>query len=77
MSVVITLKFPLENGTNSLTMRPPRVRDQLAADKTPGGDGDKEIMMFANLCEVTPNEISDLYMSDYRQLQKVFKDFLS
>jgi len=78
MSVgVITLKFPNNPAADKLTMRRPKVRDMLAAEKAKGNDAEKEILLFANLCEVAPADIEALDMADYQQLQKVYKDFLS
>lgn len=73
----ITLKYPLENGVTELKMRRPKVRDMMTADKAEGSDADKEITMFANLCEVTPEELHDLDMADYQQVQKAYKAFLA
>jgi hypothetical protein len=77
MSQFITLKFPLENGTKGLTLRRPKVRDMLASEKAKGSDGEKEVVLFANLCEVTPEEIGALDMIDYKQLQEAYQNFLS
>jgi hypothetical protein len=38
-------------------------------------DEEKEIRLFANLCEVTPNIIEELDESDYANLQKAYMDF--
>lgn len=74
---VIDLKYPLEDGTNRLNMRRPKVRDMLAADKAKGSDAEKEIAMFANLCEVAPGDIEALDMADYKELQTAYSGFLS
>lgn len=76
----IQLNYPVElNGltVNELNIRRPKVRDMLAADKSKGSEADKEIRMFANLCEVEPNVIEGLDLSDYANLQKVYQGFLS
>lgn len=77
---IIQLKYPVElNGltVDELSIRRPKVRDMLAADKSAGSEADKEIRMFANLCEVDPNVVEGLDLSDYSNLQKVYQDFLS
>jgi hypothetical protein len=74
---LIKLKYPLENGLNTITLRRPKVRDMLAADKAKGGDAEREVALFANLAELTPEDIANLDMADYKQLQDVYKDFLS
>ena len=59
---------------------PPKRTKHLAAyagDKAGGTDAEKEIRIFANLCEVSPDVIEGLDMADYRALQKVYEGFLS
>ena len=76
----IKLQFPVEhNGGEiaSLKMRRPRVRDQRVADKSADDVGDKEIALFANLCEVDPEVIHDLDLADYTNVQEAYKGFLS
>lgn len=60
-----------------LQMRRPKVKDQLAADKFGGGDAEKEVRLFANLCEVAPDTIEELDLADYTKLQGEYKGFLS
>lgn len=76
----IQLTYPVEiNGqtTNELNVRRPKVRDMLVADKAQGSEAEKEIRMFANLCEVEPGVIEGLDLIDYSNLQKVYQGFLS
>jgi len=63
--------------TSVLHLRRPKVRDMLSVEKTTEGDAEKEINLFANLCEVPPDSLMELDMSDYAKLQKVYQDFLS
>lgn len=60
-----------------LVLRAPRVRDMLAAEKTGGTDAEKEVAMFANLCEVSREVILELHAADYMALQKAYAGFLS
>lgn len=76
-SETIELLFPLETGISKLTMRRPKVRDIRAASQVGGGDVEVEIAMFANLCEVAPEDINNMDMADYGAIQKVYKSFLS
>lgn len=62
---------------NELTVRRPKVRDMLAMENTSKSDAEKEINLFANLCEVTPQSLHELDMADYSKLQKAYQDFLS
>ena len=76
----ITLTHPIEwNGTkiNSLSMRRPKVRDMIAADRFKGSNGEKEASMFANLCEVESDMIAELDLADYKRLQEAYTNFLS
>lgn len=50
-----------------LTMREPRVEDQLAAK---GGNDEREIALVANLCEIAPAEIRALTIRNYKRLQQ-------
>ncbi|MFK7865881.1 MAG: phage tail assembly protein [Alphaproteobacteria bacterium] len=76
----IKLSRPIEwNGTKigALTMRRPKVRDMIAADRIKGNDGEKEANIFANLCEVELDMILELDLADYQQLQQTYTGFLS
>ena len=75
----ITLQFPVEIGGAKITelaMRRSKVKDRLAVSKMQGTDADKEIRLFANLCEVEPSVIEELDELDYKKLQEVFTSFL-
>jgi len=58
-----------------LNLRRPKVRDVILAAKLGGSDEEKEVRMFANLCEVTPETIEDLDIADYKELQESYKAF--
>ncbi|MGZ4954445.1 MAG: phage tail assembly protein [Methylobacter sp.] len=73
----LQLQYPLESGITHITLRRPKVRDMLASDKAKGSDAEKEIALFANLCEVAPVDIEALDMADYQALQKAYQGFLS
>ena len=78
--VEIKLTEPVEvNGERfeQLSIRAPRVRDLLMASKFDGSDEEKEVRIFANLCEVPPEVVEELTIRDYQQLQKAYQGFLS
>lgn len=80
MNEEITLKHPVEfqgQTINTLNLRRPKVKDMLAAQKTKGSDAEREVAMFANLCEQDPRMIEELEMADYLQLQDTYSGFLS
>jgi len=79
MRTDITLDYPIEiDGVEVkvLKMRRPKVRDMIASDKSRGGNEEKEVRFFANLCEVTEKDIEGLDLADYKKLQDTFNDFL-
>ena len=75
----IELKYPIESNGESLSqlsMRRSKVKDRLIVAKMKtASDEEKEIRLFANLCEVSPNIIEDLDESDYAKLQNSYMDF--
>lgn len=76
----IELKHPVAvagEEVKVLHLRRPKVKDQLAADKGAGGNAEKEIRLFANLCEVAPAVIEELDLADYRAVQEAYSAFLS
>ena len=48
----------------------------LAADKRAGSEAEKEVRMFAHLCEVAPGVIDALDLADYTTLRETYKGFL-
>jgi hypothetical protein len=59
-------------------MRAPTVGDNLAIHEMKAtSDARRELNLFANLCELTPDDIQKMKMKDYVKLQKAFADFLS
>lgn len=79
MSNTIQLKFPITiDGTEykELTMRRSKIKDRLAVSKIKDkGDEEKEITLFANLCDVTPSVMQELDEIDYAEIQKVYMSF--
>lgn len=79
MQTIIELKYPVSsNGENlnKLTMRRSKVRDRLVVAKMKNSSNEeKEINLFANLCEVTPSTIEELDESDYVNLQQAYTNF--
>jgi hypothetical protein len=54
------------------------VGDNLAIhEMKASSDARREMHLFANLCELSPDDITKLRMKDYGKLQKAFSDFLS
>ena len=60
-------------STGTIKGRTPKVKDmQLVKDIT--NDIDREIALIGNLCEMTPSEVGDLELTDYKL---VLKELLS
>jgi hypothetical protein len=75
----ITLDFPIKfKGLDikTLTLRRAKVKDQLRASKLNKSAEEKEMFVFANLCDVEPDCIGELDMADYQKLQDGYSDFL-
>jgi hypothetical protein len=77
----IELKYPIEfSGQNiaDLNMRRSKIKDRLLVAKMKTtSDEEKEIRLFANLCEVEPKVIEELDEADYSNLQKVYLGFFN
>lgn len=74
----IKLQFPVNiDGAEyaKLTMRRSKVKDRLAVASMKGSDEEKEISLFANLCEVSPEVVKELDEVDYAAVQKVYMGF--
>ncbi|MCG7868182.1 MAG: phage tail assembly protein [Candidatus Thiodiazotropha taylori] len=61
----------------ALKMRRPKVKDQLAAEKAGVTQAERETVLFANLCDVSPEVIGELDMKDYEKLQGRYEGFLA
>ncbi len=77
----IELNYPVEatgETFTNLTMRRSKIKDRLLVAKMKNvSDEEKEIRLFANLCEVEPKVIEELDESDYSNLQKVYLGFFN
>lgn len=74
----IKLQYPVkidETTYTELTMRRSKVKDRLAVSVMKTTDEEKEINLFANLCEVSPTVIKELDEVDYTEVQKVYMGF--
>ena len=74
-SVTVTLSRPISiagSEVGALRVREPSVEDLLRSSKATGSDEEKEIHTFADLCEITPQDIKQLKYRDYTRLQKAY-----
>lgn len=75
----IELEYPLTIAGSKvavLSMRRSTVGDVLAANRIKD-EIEREIVLFANLCQVSPEDIRNLDLKDYNKLQEVFRGFTS
>jgi hypothetical protein len=78
-SQTIDLEYPVKIAGATiqvLTMRRSTVGDVLTANRIKD-EIEREIVLFANLCQVTPEDIRNLDLKDYSKLQEVFRSFTS
>lgn len=74
----ITLARPMTLAgakLNALRMREPTVEDQLALDVMKGTPVEKEVQLFANLCEVAPDDMKKMTLRNYRRVQEAYENF--
>ncbi len=77
--VLITFNKPMNMmgaQVGYIQMREPTVADQLVATAIAGGEVKQEIGLFANLCDVSPEDITALTLHNYGRVQAGFKLFL-
>ncbi|AJW97525.1 mu-like prophage FluMu gp41 family protein [Burkholderia gladioli] len=79
--VTVTLAYPIKlNGVecDKFTMRRPKVRDMRGAQKlAPKDEEQQELILFASLAEVSPDDIEEMDMADYARVQDAYYSFRS
>jgi len=76
----ITLDYPVEfegQAVKTLSMRRPKVRDDLAKERGGTSPGAQEVQLFADLCGVKADLIRELDMADYGKLQEAYAGFFT
>ncbi|TKC83827.1 phage tail assembly protein [Trinickia terrae] len=77
----VKLKYPVAfDGVvrDELVMRRPKVRDMRGASKQAQGDDElREIVLFAALAGVAPDDIEAMDMVDYDAMQRAYESFRS
>lgn len=74
----ITLSRPTNiagASVSTIRMREPTVADQENFQDAGRNDAAREISTFANLCEITPDEVRKLPLRDYMRMQASFALF--
>ncbi|MGY4832026.1 phage tail assembly protein [Burkholderia arboris] len=79
--VTVKLNYPIKlNGVecDSFTLRRPKVRDMRGAQKLAPNDAEQqELILFATLADVGPDDIEEMDMADYERVQDAFYSFRS
>ncbi|MBO1853964.1 phage tail assembly protein [Burkholderia cenocepacia] len=79
--VTVQLTYPIKlNGVecDKFTMRRPKVRDMRSAQKLAPNDAEQqELILFANLADVSPDDLEDMDMADYERVQDAYYSFRS
>ena len=71
------LLFAGDKPRAEVTMREPMVKDMRIADRTEGGDLDREVVMIARLTGINIEDLDTLSASQYKQLQNEYAAFFS
>ncbi|GHS91591.1 hypothetical protein AGMMS49949_02230 [Alphaproteobacteria bacterium] len=75
----IKLDHPIQvNGIalKEIFLRRPKVRDRLVVDKMTVSDAEKEVLLIANLAEISREAVEELDLSDYSKIQRQLQNFL-
>ena len=75
MDELIKLSKPIDiNGVkiDALRMREPTVGDQLDAERLSANEAERELKLFARLCDCADNDLRALALRDYKKLQTAF-----
>lgn len=70
------MQIELQDAGRTVNMRVPLVRDMRVVSKIKD-QTEQDVRMISNLCEMTPEEIDELTIRDYRALQEALLGFLS
>lgn len=77
VSIMLTKAIDIDGAqVKVLRMREPTVADQLLVEEMKGSEASKEVMLFANLCEWSPDDIKRLSLRDYKEVQRAFSGFI-
>lgn len=77
--IKVTLQVPKElDGklVESVTMRPPKAADVIAAHTSTNNDIGRDVLLFANLTDTTPEFIGAMEFYDYKLLEQANDCFL-
>jgi len=62
--------------TNIITMRPPKFKDRIRASRAAKNQVDIEVLMIADLCEISEEDLGNFEDCDALKLQEAYHSFL-
>jgi len=81
MSTKIDLDNPImvkgEQVSQLEISRAPKVKDMRKAQQAASDDAGQELHLFAILTGVNPEDLEEMYLTDYRKLQEAYSVFLA
>lgn len=76
----ITLKYPVTLATgkviDKLSLRRPKVRDLKAVQRAHDKSEEQELALLSLLAGLTPEDIEELDLADYKSIQDTFRGML-
>lgn len=60
----------------TLRMREPMVKDMRAMSKQAGGNEEQEAFLMGNLLEVSPADLDEMHLKEYKRLQTALMLFI-
>lgn len=78
-STIINLEYPIKiNGMESsvISIRRPKVKDFMIWAKEKD-EGKKDVIMISHLANLTPEEVAELDLKDFKKISEVVASFLS
>jgi hypothetical protein len=61
---------------HELSLRRPKVRDRLIVEKSNASDAEKEVNFIANLASITSEDVQEIDLQDYANIQDALRGFL-
>jgi len=77
-TIKFSREYPLNGGamTDTITMREPTVGDEINAQETAPKESLVQITLFANLCDLTLDELKQISSKDGQKIAEAYNSFL-
>jgi len=77
----VELDFPIKSKTGeeikSVTMRRPKVKDMITAEKIGSDESERTVKLIVMLTGLAPDDVNEMYFSDFNKLKAIYEGFLS